>query len=540
MRVVLVDDDEEMRDALRTLLLERADIDVVGEAADGRAAVERVLELHPALVLMDVAMPGMGGIEATRLVLEALPSVQVIGLSLHDDRHFVEAMRAAGASGYLLKDRVHEQLAQAMRVVAAGGTCWPSGLQASNQRAAAGGASAFGHADPSQTFCNGSECPCNRFAEGAQWGPVRLIGFLQRHFIATAVECGLHSCVSPVGILRTDPAGRCLYVNARWSEMAGRPTAEALGGGWLKALHPDDRDRVVEELYWATREDCCFESKLRFQRPDGAVSWALGQALPERDTNGKITGYTGAVTDLTRYIQTENELRASKTKLGLRNEQLRRLALRLGLTQERERRRIAAGLHDEVGQLLAVARVKLGKLVGKLMPTGAHGEVAGDAREIGALVDRTIAQTRSLTFELSSPVLHELGLGPAVESLCEQLDKESGVRFSVEVETEPGLLSEELRILLYQAVRELCGNVVKHARAPRAEVRVHADRDRIRIVVADEGEGFKSATCADNFDQEGGFGLFAIREMSSQMGGSFEIKSTPGKGTSAVLSVPIG
>ena len=131
-RVFLADDDAGMRQALRVLLAEHADIDVVGEAADGRAAVERVLELQPALVLMDVAMPGMGGIEATRLVREALPSVQVVGLSLHDDRHFVDAMRAAGASGYLLKDRVHEQLAQAMRVVAAGGTCWPSGLQASN------------------------------------------------------------------------------------------------------------------------------------------------------------------------------------------------------------------------------------------------------------------------------------------------------------------------------------------------------------------------------------------------------------------------
>ena len=131
MRVVLADDDGEMRDALRALLAEHPDIEVVGEAADGRAAVERVLELRPDLVLMDVVMTGMGGIEATRLVLEALPSVQVIGLSLHDDRHFVEAMRAAGASGYLLKDRVHEQLAQAMRVVAAGGTCWPSGLTAS-------------------------------------------------------------------------------------------------------------------------------------------------------------------------------------------------------------------------------------------------------------------------------------------------------------------------------------------------------------------------------------------------------------------------
>ena len=129
MRVVLADDDGEMRDALRALLAEHPDIEVVGEVADGRAAVECVLELRPALVLMDVAMPGMGGIEATRLVLEALPSAQVIGLSLHDDRHFVEAMRVAGASGYLLKDRVHAQLAQALRVVAAGGTCWPSGSE---------------------------------------------------------------------------------------------------------------------------------------------------------------------------------------------------------------------------------------------------------------------------------------------------------------------------------------------------------------------------------------------------------------------------
>jgi len=131
MRVVLADDDAEMRDALRALLAEHPDIDVVGEAADGRAAVECVRELRPDLVLMDVVMTGMGGIEATRLVLEALPSVDVIGLSLHDDRHFVEAMRAAGASGYLLKDRVHEELAPAVRVVAAGGTGWPAELAAS-------------------------------------------------------------------------------------------------------------------------------------------------------------------------------------------------------------------------------------------------------------------------------------------------------------------------------------------------------------------------------------------------------------------------
>ena len=131
MRVVLADDDGEMRDALRALLAGYPDIEVVGEAMDGRAAVSCVLKLRPDVVLMDVVMTGMGGIEATRLVIEALPSVHVIGLSLHDDRHFVEAMRAAGASGYLLKDRIHEELAPAVRVVAAGGACWPSGLWSS-------------------------------------------------------------------------------------------------------------------------------------------------------------------------------------------------------------------------------------------------------------------------------------------------------------------------------------------------------------------------------------------------------------------------
>jgi signal transduction histidine kinase len=160
-------------------------------------------------------------------------------------------------------------------------------------------------------------------------------------------------------------------------------------------------------------------------------------------------------------------------------------------------------------------------------------------REIDALVDRAIVEIRSLTFELSSPILHELGLGPAVESLCEELGKQSGVQFTAEVELKPKSLPEDLRILLYKAVRELCANVVKHAQAAHAEVRLRADGDRIRVVVNDQGEGFENSECAPNFSRNGGFGLFAIREMTSQVGGSFEIQSTPGKGTVAVLEVPL-
>ena len=130
MRVVLADDAAAMREALRSVLAEHRDIEVVGDAADGRAVIERARELLPALVVMDVMMPGMGGIEATRRLLTALPSIRVIGLSVHDDRRLVAAMRAAGASGYLCKDRIHEELAQALRAVAGGGTWWSTGMEA--------------------------------------------------------------------------------------------------------------------------------------------------------------------------------------------------------------------------------------------------------------------------------------------------------------------------------------------------------------------------------------------------------------------------
>jgi signal transduction histidine kinase len=154
-------------------------------------------------------------------------------------------------------------------------------------------------------------------------------------------------------------------------------------------------------------------------------------------------------------------------------------------------------------------------------------------------VDRAIEEIRALTFELSSPVLQELGLAAALESLCERLGNESGVRFRVEAGVEPESLGEDLRSFLYQAVRELCVNVVRHARAPSAEVRVHCDGDRIQIVVADDGEGFDASPGKRHFSPSGGFGLFAIREMSKQLGGRFEIESSAGKGTRALLSLPL-
>ena len=119
-RIVLADDHQLMRQGLRGLLDREPDMEVVGEADGGRSALALVAELVPSVVIMDVAMPDLNGVEATRKIVEGFPGVRVIALSMHADKRFVAGMLKAGASGYLLKDCAFAELAGAVRTVAAG------------------------------------------------------------------------------------------------------------------------------------------------------------------------------------------------------------------------------------------------------------------------------------------------------------------------------------------------------------------------------------------------------------------------------------
>lgn len=118
-RVLLADDHRILRQGLRSLFEKEDDLEVVGEAENGRQAVRMARELRPDVVVMDVAMPDLNGIEATRQVLAELPAVKVLALSMHSDRRYVIEVLKAGASGYLLKDGAFEELASAIRTVAA-------------------------------------------------------------------------------------------------------------------------------------------------------------------------------------------------------------------------------------------------------------------------------------------------------------------------------------------------------------------------------------------------------------------------------------
>jgi two-component system sensor histidine kinase/response regulator len=126
---------------------------------------------------------------------------------------------------------------------------------------------------------------------------------------AEVAQLSTLKCMSPVGIFHTDAEGRCLAVNSRWCEITGLKLEEALGEGWAQALHPDDSERTTKEWNRATREqDSTFEAKFRFRRPDGTITPVLAQALQERDARGKITGFIGAITDLSGQIEADSEV----------------------------------------------------------------------------------------------------------------------------------------------------------------------------------------------------------------------------------------
>lgn len=120
IRTLLVDDHKIVRDGLRSLLAKEIDIEVVGEADNGREALQLARDVKPDVVIMDIGMQVLNGIEATRQIREENPDLRVIALSMHSDRRYVSEMLAAGASGYLLKDGAFEELAIAIRKVAEG------------------------------------------------------------------------------------------------------------------------------------------------------------------------------------------------------------------------------------------------------------------------------------------------------------------------------------------------------------------------------------------------------------------------------------
>jgi signal transduction histidine kinase len=215
-----------------------------------------------------------------------------------------------------------------------------------------------------------------------------------------------------------------------------------------------------------------------------------------------------------------------------KDQRIRRLAREVTLAEERQRRVIARGLHDHLGQALAFIRMQITALQGDLVFSGAEDRLD----VIRDLLDRSIRYTRTLTAEISPPVLYELGLLPAVEWLADELRRKHDLPARVRSEGDLETRGEATRVMLFITVRELLVNAAKHAHAEQVEVHMVGDADSIQVEVRDDGVGFDPSEGA----RHDGFGLFSVAERIRSMGGDVEIDAAPGRGTRIRVSVPRG
>ena len=156
------------------------------------------------------------------------------------------------------------------------------------------------------------------------------------------------------------------------------------------------------------------------------------------------------------------------------------------------------------------------------------------------MITRTIKDTRTLTFELSPPVLYELGLQAAIEWLAESIQGQSGLAIQVEEEHGNDRLDSGRRVFLFRAVRELLFNVVKHAGANRVDIRIVNGVDRIKIELIDDGRGCElSPIASQKANQDSGFGLFSIREQLRHYGGKLIFETGREQGSCVIISMPM-
>lgn len=313
---------------------------------------------------------------------------------------------------------------------------------------------------------------------------------------------------------------RLLFVNPGAEKLTGFSQADLYGMRLWEFIHPDHREKMQE---WETRRhgDTTVPHHAEFrivtkQRVERWVDF----------TWGWIKFQDNPATLASAFDITER-------KLG--EEKLRSLASELSSTEERERRRLATYLHDTIGQTLAFCKMKI-RLPQRSLP---QDDVETNLQEIRELVEQSISDTRSLTYELSPPVLYELSFEAALEWLVNQLARRYQLTITLEDDKEPKQFSDELRVFLFHAVREILINVAKHAEARRVSVSLRKNGANVRIVVEDDGVGFKIPVGELAAGFTGGFGLFNVRERLRHFGGDFGIETGPGKGTSVILIAPL-
>jgi PAS domain S-box-containing protein len=342
-----------------------------------------------------------------------------------------------------------------------------------------------------------------------------------------------------MGIAITDWNGRFLQCNPAYCTLLGYTEEELKGMGFVALIHPDDRaanQTLINRLKSGNLRS--FEIKNRFVHKKGHSVWVdkFVSILPNKDDDPPHL--MALVNDITRSKKTKtllsnlNRSLVERTKTAeQRAAEIQRLALEVSNAEDRERKRLAAILHDDFQQTLAYLKLRIANL-----HTGSG--VMTNLATVNDIIDGCIQSCRNLSHELSPRVIEQKGFFGALRWLCRQMKEMHGLDTDLRSIDAPEIKPFDLAAVLIRSIRELLYNVVKHSGQKSATVRVEINQDTLEISVEDAGKGCEYDKFEKKQLKESAYGLFSIEDRIKLLGGGMQVRSQPGKGFCVTLNIP--
>ncbi len=350
------------------------------------------------------------------------------------------------------------------------------------------------------------------------------------------------ACAVPGSVFTFTANGNVDFIGYQHEALTGVEASQAAEVQWIELMHPEDRARV--QASWleacAAEKEWVVQYRLRSQR--GNYAWALLRARPVRDADGKLGHWVGVVTDVDDLIKAREEVHKINESLEERiaevTSQLRELSARLTMAEQLERRRIAQVLHDDTQQLLHGVQMQL-SFMRDCLDAGKTEQGLNQLNGAEQWLKKAIETTRRITVEISPPVLEREGLVDAARWILRQMKELHGLDVRLLAAKEIQVKEPHLRVVLFQTIRELLFNVVKHSGTLAAELELHEDEGNvITVQVSDLGRGFDIEKAEARARDGYSFGLFNLRERLRLFGGRLQIETAPGKGSLLTARIP--
>lgn len=321
------------------------------------------------------------------------------------------------------------------------------------------------------------------------------------------------------GTVTLIPDGTIFYCNPRFAQMVQTDIEKLIGLPFRNLIHADEQS-TFEEFFSQAGPGARAEFSL--QLPDqNCVTVQLSIHQFSGEDPG---GISILATDITERLQAE--------------EKIRTLAAQVSMAEQQERQRIAQVLHDDLQQSLFAIKTQVSALVNHSDETKVPPALKPELKQLQRWLSDVIGTTRSLSIDLSPTALQGENLYEALMWLCSQMKEQHGLQVQLEARDQLNVPDNQIRLLLFQTVRELLFNIVKHAGTSQARVTLEQVNELARITVSDSGKGFDVGAVMN--DPKAAHGLLIVQDRLNLLGCSMEMASEPGNGTHVVIEAPLG